>query len=267
MRRELVVAFGLSACLAIAASCRTSEVDADPRPTSRSTGAEATSEEPRTQVGGSAAADRTPAWESLFDGATLAGWRGYRRGDVPDGWRVEDGAITRVGAGGDLVTERTFENFVLEFEWKLAPGGNSGVFYGVTEEHPHAWESGAEYQILDDDAHADGLDPRTSAAANYALHAPVGGSLRPPGEWNRGRIEVLGDRVRHGLNGTVVVEFTRFDPAWEQLVAASKFGDMPAYGRARRGRIALQDHGDPVAYRGLRILDLGSATTVPAIER
>jgi len=196
------------------------------------------------------------AWRSLFDGRTTRGWRGYRRQDMPEGWQVRDGALVRVGPGGDIVTEDQFGDFVLSLEWKISPGGNSGIFFRVTEDQDATWQSAPEYQILDNALHADGGDPRTSAGANYALHAPPADFTRPPGEWNQAMIEVRGPYVRHWLNGHLIVDYELGSPDWTARVEASKFHQWPAYGRSLRGHIALQDHGDVVSYRNIRILTL-----------
>jgi len=192
-------------------------------------------------------------WRPLFDGRTTAGWRGYQRADVPAGWQVVDGALTRVGEAGDLVTLDEFADFELELEWKIAPGGNSGVMFRVTEDHEYPWETGPEFQILDDAAHKDGLDPRTSAGANYAMHAPSVAAARPAGEWNQARLVVRGAHVEHWLNGQKIVAYELWSPDWEARVQACKWKERPDYGRRRSGLIALQDHGDAVAYRNLRI--------------
>lgn len=192
-------------------------------------------------------------WRPLFDGGSIAAWRGYRRPDVPPGWQVVDGALTRVEPAGDLVTVEQFGDFELAFEWMIAPGGNSGVMFHVSEDHEAPWETGPEYQILDDEAHRDGLDPRTSAGANYALHAPEADETRPAGEWNEARLVVRGPHVEHWLNGAKLLEYELWSDDWSQRVAASKFGAMPDYGTRPRGHIVLQDHGDRVAYRNIRV--------------
>jgi hypothetical protein len=200
--------------------------------------------------------ERAGGWRLLFDGTTTEGWRGFRRDAVPDGWQVVDGALTRTGAGGDIITTGQFGSFELELEWKVSPGGNSGIFFHVTEDGDYVWQTGPEYQILDDAGHRDGLTPQTAVGSNYALHAPVGAAPNPPGEWNHARLVVRGDSVEHWLNGTRIVSYRLGSDEWEGLVAASKFRDMPGYGRARRGHIALQDHGDAVAFRNIRIREL-----------
>ena len=193
------------------------------------------------------------AAELLFDGRTTAGWRGYKQASCPAGWQVVDGALTRVAEAGDIVTVDEYQDFLLEFEWLVAPGANSGVMYRVGEERDYPWETGPEYQVLDDAAHRDGLDPTTSAASNYAMHAPRVNATRPAGEWNQGRILVRGSHVEHWLNGEKVVEYELWSDDWKQRVAACKWKDCPDYGRRKTGRIALQDHGDWVAFRSIKI--------------
>ena len=199
------------------------------------------------------AEERAAGWRALFDGTTTTGWRGYRRADVPDGWRVVDGAITRVGAGGDLMTTDQFGNFELALEWKVPPGGNSGVFYRVTEEGDQTYFTGPEMQVLDDAGHADGKSRLTSAGSAYGLYPAPAAIVRPAGEWNEARIIANGAHVEHWLNGSKVVEYELWSPDWEQRVKASKFVEWPKYGRAQRGHIAIQDHGDTVAFRNIKI--------------
>lgn len=210
-------------------------------------------------------------WIWLFDGRTTDAWRGYLKSDLPSGWQIFDGALTRVAEAGDIITKEQFDNFELELEWKISPGGNSGIFFHVQEDSSIAgrrlgkhkidmkerlvevYESGPEMQVLDNETHKDGLDPRTSAGANYALHEPVRDVARKPGEWNQVRLIVNGSHVEHWLNGVKLLEYELWSEDWEQRVAKTKFNEMPAYGRAKTGHIALQDHGDWVAYRNIRI--------------
>jgi len=194
-----------------------------------------------------------PPMQLLFDGKTTAGWRAYKGTACPDGWQVVDGALMRVREAGDIVTVDEYQDFVLEFEWKVAQGANSGVMFHVTEDHDYPWETGPEYQILDNKAHKDGLDPRTSAGSNYAMDAPTADVTRPAGEWNQARIIVRGPHVEHWLNGQKIVEYELWTPDWERRVSECKWKDRPDYGRRKSGHIALQDHGDPVAFRNLRI--------------
>lgn len=197
--------------------------------------------------------ERAAGWRLLFDGKTTAGWRGFRKTDMPAGWQAVDGALTRVASAGDIVTVDEFASFELAFEWKIAPGGNSGVFFHVTEDVEAVWHSGPEYQILDNAAHKDGLTPDTSAGADYALHAPTRDASKPAGSWNHGRIIVRGSHVEHWLNGEKIVEYELGSSDWTARVAKSKFNVYPGFGRAPKGRIAIQDHGDAVAYRNIKI--------------
>ena len=192
-------------------------------------------------------------WRSLFDGRTTTGWRGYRQQTMPAGWQVVDGALTRVGDATDIVTTDQFANFELALDWKVAPGGNSGVMYRVIEGPERSYESGPEMQVLDDARHADGKSRLTSAGSAYGLYAAPEGLVKPAGEWNSARILVNGAHVEHWLNGTKAVEYELWSPDWEARVKASKFAEWPPYGRAKSGHIALQDHGDWVAYRDIRI--------------
>ncbi len=192
-------------------------------------------------------------WMSLFDGASLERWRGFKKGGIPEGWRALDGTLARVQPAGDIVTVETFADFDLVFDWKVGTGGNSGVFFRVTEEADLVWHSGPEYQILDNAGHRDGKDALTAAGSNYALHAPLRDLTAPVGEWNTARLLVRGSHVEHWMNGVKLLEYEIGSADWERRVKASKFSSLPRYGREPRGHIALQDHGDPVAYRNLKI--------------
>ncbi len=198
-------------------------------------------------------AERTQGFELLFDGRSLSGWRAYR-GDAPpeQGWVVENGAILHRagGGGGDLVTEAEFGDFDFRFQWRVAPNANSGVIWHVQETEAATYMTGPEYQILDDL----GVKPdaRHGAGALYDLVPNTGAELRPAGAWNEGRIVISGGRVQHFLNGKPVVDAACVGPAWQAMIATSKFKEWP-FGRATTGRLALQDHGDEVAFRNLRI--------------
>jgi len=196
---------------------------------------------------------REQGWQLLFDGSTLDGWRRYQGGEIERGWEVVDGAITRTGRAGDIVTRRTWTDFELEFEWWVESGGNSGVFYRAGESERYIFMTAPEYQVLDDERHRDGSKAETSAGSNYALHAVERGIVRPAGNWNSGRIVVRGEAVEHWLNGKPVVAYVLGSGDWSTRVAESKFADWPKYGTLASGHIGLQDHGDRVAYRNIRI--------------
>jgi hypothetical protein len=201
------------------------------------------------------AQQKSSDWISLFDGKNTSAWRGYLKSDLPAGWQVVDGALTRVAEGGDIITKDEFDDFELELDWKIRKGGNSGILFHVREDtaFKYVWLTGPEFQVLDNEAHKDGLDPRTSAGSNYALHAPVRDVTKKPGEWNSARLVVNGSHVEHWLNGVKLLEYELWSDDWNQRVANSKFKDMPAYGKSKTGHIALQDHGDWVAYRNVRV--------------
>jgi hypothetical protein len=194
-------------------------------------------------------------WRPLFDGTIADAWRGFKRDRLPPGWQVVDGALTRVAPAGDIVTREQFGDFDLALEWKVGPGGNSGVFYRVSEapELDQVWQSGPEYQVLDDAGHRDGARPETSAGACYGLYPAARGVVRPAGEWNETRIVVQGPHIEHWLNGRKVVDYELGSPEWRERVGRSKFAGLPRYGREPRGHVALQDHGDWVAYRDIRV--------------
>lgn len=185
-------------------------------------------------------------------------WRGYRSDALPGGWRFDaaSGELTRESGPGDIITRRQFGDFELELEWKVGPRGNSGVFYRATEGTRRIYENAPEMQILDNTGHFDGRNTLTSAGANYALDAAVRDVTKPVGEWNHARIIARGARVEHWLNGVKVVEYEMWSDAWKAKVAASKFREWPAYGWADYGHIGLQDHGDVVSFRGMRIREL-----------
>ena len=205
----------------------------------------------------SAADAKAGEWRPLFDGKTTGGWRGYKSPDVPAGWAIKDGILVKEGKSSDLVTKDQYGDFELEFDWKLAPGGNAGVLYRGTEEYDHIYWTAPEYQLLDDAAHADGKNRLTSAGSAYALYPPPAGVVKPAGEWNSSRIVAKGAHVEHWLNGKKVVEYELWSPDWEAKVKASKFKDWPNYGRAKKGYIAIQgDHEGALSLRNIRIRDL-----------
>ncbi len=187
---------------------------------------------------------------------TPRAWRGYRRGDFPsDSWEIRGEILHAIGgrAQVSLVSQERYGDFDVSLEWRLAIGGNSGILYRVSEDYDEPWQSGPEMQLLDNANHADGRVPETWCGALYGLQAPEHVPQCPPGLYNIARVSVRAAHVEHWLNGVKVVEYELWSPDWERRVRESKFNEWPAYGRARRGHIALQDHGDWVAYRNIKI--------------
>ena len=221
-------------------------------------------------------AERAAGWRLLFDGRTLRGWRGLGYDSVPTAhWVVVDGAIKKIASGqvpklpdgqplngGDLMTEETFGDFELSWEWKVTPAANSGVKYNVSEElslanAPNHAALGFEYQILDDDRHADGKMPSHRAGALYDLVPPNDRKhLRPVGEWNRSTIIFRGNHAEHWLNGERIVEFDLGTPHLDSALAASKYHAIPGFAMRRRAHIVLQDHGDEVYFRSIKVRTL-----------
>ena len=203
------------------------------------------------------AAEQAAGWRVLFDGATTKGWRGYKSATMPNGWMVQNGTLTKTASVEDILTSDQFANFELALDWKIATGGNAGIFYRGTEEYEHIYWSAPEYQLLDDANAPDGKSRLTSAAAAYALYPPPAGIVKPAGEWNSTRIVVNGAHVEHWLNGQKVVQYELWSPDWEAKVKASKFKDWPNYGRAKSGYIAIQgDHNGVLALRNIKIRTL-----------
>ena len=199
------------------------------------------------------ATEKAAGWKLLFDGTSLAGWRSFKTETPPTGWRAVNGELIRDGEGGDLMTAEQFDNFELRFEWKIAKGGNSGIIYRIGADGPYPWSTGPEYQILHNAGHKDGESPITSAGSNFAVNPPIKDVTRPVGEWNEARLIANGNHVEHWMNGVKLLAYEIGSPDWEARVAASKFGKMPGYGRTTRGYIALQDHGDVVSFRNIKI--------------
>ena len=208
--------------------------------------------------------ERSAGWQLLFDGTSTAGWHGYNQQDTK-AWVIDDCSLKTSGTEGnygsdkrpDLVTDGEFTNFELRFDWKATKGGNSGVVYGIVEDTKYQapWMTGPEYQLLDDVNFKEDIEPSQKAGSNYGMHPPdeTAKMLKPVGEWNSTRIVVKDTHVEHWLNGKKILEFERWTPAWNALRDAGKWKDYPAYGAAKTGRIALQDHGSIFWFRNIKI--------------
>lgn len=215
-------------------------------------------------------------WVDIFDGKTFNGWRGYNRTDMPAKWTIEDGAIKFNGTGageaqssdgGDIIFDQKFKNFELEFEWKVAKGSNSGVFY-LAQEVPGEpiYISAPEFQVLDNENHPDaklGVDGNRMSASLYDMIPAVPQNSKPFGEWNKSKIMVYKGTVVHSQNGKNVVEYHLWTPQWKEMLDNSKFSKEKwpvAYdllincgGDAKEGYIGFQDHGDDVWFKNIRV--------------
>ncbi len=219
-------------------------------------------------------------WTTIFDGKTFDGWRGYNKDTVPAAWTIEDGAIKINGSGageagarngGDLIyAAKQFGNFELELEWKVDKGSNSGIFY-LAQEIPETpiYYSSPEYQILDNENHPDaklGVDGNRMSASLYDMIPAKPQNSKPYGEWNTTKIMIYKGTVVHYQNGEAVLEYHLWTPEWKELLDKSKFSQeknakaydllMNCGGDAKQGYIGLQDHGDNVWYRNIRVKEL-----------
>jgi len=216
------------------------------------------------------AAEKAAGWIVLFDGTSLEAFKTFgakhAADAAPAGWTLSDGAILRSGPGGDLATDGDFANFELHYEWKVAPGGNSGVMFRSTEDRNYPWETAPEMQVLDDARHNDGKSPFTSAGSNYALHAAPRGVAKPADEWNVAYIRAVDDGVEYWLNGVKTADYAIGSPEWKALVAKSKFASMPDYATRDSGKIVFQDHGDPVWYRNIFVRPVDGTKSPEEVE-
>ena len=210
-------------------------------------------------------------WKLLFDGKTFNGWRGIGIDSIPAGhWEIKNGTIHKIASGnvptmadgqplkgGDLMTDKTFKNFELRFEWKISKGGNSGVKYNVSEEvsikNGSSHALGYEYQVLDDKEHADNVNPTHRAASLYDIIEAKGKTLKPVGEFNTARIVYNNNHLEHWLNGKKVVETDTDTPEFEELFKKSKYKNYPDFTLHKDAHIVLQDHGDDCWYRNIKI--------------
>lgn len=206
-------------------------------------------------------AEAKAGWKLLFDGETAKGWRSFKKNTISDGWKVVDGALTRAASGaGDIVTNDQFDVFELSIDYKISKGGNSGIMYHVTEQAGTPWMTGPEIQIQDN---KDGHDPQL-AGWLYQLYKPEvdektgkpEDATKPAGEWNTLVILVTPEKCSHTMNGVKYFEYVKGSKDWDERVAKSKFGKMEHFGKPTKGFISLQDHGNEVAYRNIKIREV-----------
>jgi hypothetical protein len=208
------------------------------------------------------AAEKNDGWISLFDGKTTNGWHTYNEAKAGNAWQVDDGAIhlnsKSKDGRGDIVTSKEFTNFDLKIEWKISPKGNSGIIFYVKEDPKieASFESGPEMQVLDNNGHPDGKIPKHRAGDLYDLISCSKETVKPVGEWNQVEIIANNGDLKLFLNGYNVVHTTMWDDNWRKMIAGSKFKEWPVFGTFKSGRIDLQDHGDEVWFRNIKIKNL-----------
>lgn len=204
------------------------------------------------------------AWVTIFDGKTLAGWHGFNKTGEVKNWKVVDSALVCQGAakdahGGDLVSDNSYDNFELSWEWKVDKGSNSGVMYHVVEDAKYQapYETGPEYQIIDDIGFPEKLEDWQKSGADYAM-TPANDKkkLKPVGEWNTSSIIFNKGHVEHWLNGEKIVEFEAWTDEWNKKRTEGKWKGYPDYGKEKTGKLALQDHGNKAYYKNIKIRTL-----------
>ena len=201
---------------------------------------------------------------SLFDGKSFSGWHGFNKSGEIKNWAIEDGAMVCLGAakdaeGGDIVSDKQYENFELSWDWKISKGGNSGVMYHVVEnpKYKAPYETGPEYQMVDDIGFPEKLEDWQKTGADYAMYAAnEKKKVKPVGEWNSSKIIYNNGHVEHWLNGEKVVEFDISGDDWKKKRAEGKWKDFPDYGAAKKGAIAFQDHGNKAWFKNITIKEL-----------
>lgn len=202
-------------------------------------------------------AETAADWQVLFDGESTDQWRNYKKDQVSSGWQVEDGVLIRKGNGaGDIITKEKFGAFELSMEYRISPGGNSGLMFHVVETDGPPWRTGPEIQIQDN---VDGHDPQ-KAGWLYQLYKPatdangkIVDATKPAGEWNQMVIRISPEGSRVSINGVEYFTFDKGSEEWNKRVAASKFAKFEGFGKAKEGHICLQDHGNEVAFRNIKV--------------
>lgn len=196
-------------------------------------------------------AEKKAGWTLLFDGKDTAGWRDFRAAAPDPGWTVKDGVLSPdPKTSKDLISKGEYADFELEFDWKIAPMGNSGVMYHVLDQGDETYWSGPEYQLLDN---AHGEPPLQRAGSLFALYAPIADATKPVGQFNHSRLVVDHGKVHHWMNGVKVAEYDLNSADFKDRVAKSKFKAWPIFATGRTGHIALQNHGDWVGFKNIKI--------------
>lgn len=208
--------------------------------------------------------EKEEGWKLLFDGETTDGWRNFQSESIGSAWKVSNGTLYlddtnkkdwQIVDGGDIMTDQPYDNYILELEWMIEEGGNSGVIYHVQEndKYDYVWQTGPEMQILDNVNHPDGRIEKHRSGDLYDMIETKFVTVNPPMQWNKVRLVSNNGKMEHWLNGYKVVEYNMNESSWEEMIENSKFSDMPGFGKAKKGHIALQDHGDKVWFRNIKI--------------
>lgn len=200
--------------------------------------------------------EQKDGWKLLFDGDTFNGWRNYNGKGVKDGWKIEGGTMKHTKGGHDLITEKQYDNFELKLQWKISEGGNSGIFVGAREIKGAIWRSALEMQIIDNKHHLDAKNEKHVSGACYALYKPPVGAAREAGEWNQVRILKEGSRYQFFQNGVKTADFDLESTDFIDRVSEAKFKGWPHFARYRKGHIGLQDHGDVVFFRNIKLKEI-----------
>jgi hypothetical protein len=210
-------------------------------------------------------AEKKDGWSLLFDGNSYKGWHNYGKTTVGSAWKIDSNCIMldttvkenwQIKNGGDIVTDAEYENFHLKLEWKIAKDGNSGIIFYVNEDtakYKYAWMTGPEMQVLDNEGHPDSKIIKHRAGDLYDLISCKKETVNKAGQWNQAEIISNKGKLDFYLNGENVVSTTLWDTAWVNMVAASKFKEFPGFGTYKKGKIMLQDHGNTVWYRNIKI--------------
>lgn len=208
--------------------------------------------------------EKKDGWKLLFDGQTTTGWHTFRKTTVGSSWQVKDGSLhldptnKDKDGGGDIVTNGEYENFELTLQWKIEKCGNSGIMFNSIESDKYTYPflTGPEMQVLDNECHPDAKIIKHRAGDLYDLISCKKETVKPAGEWNEARIVSNKAHYEFYLNGEKVVEFTMHNAEWDAMVKASKFKNMPDFGKSSKGHLVLQDHGNGVWYRNIKIKTL-----------
>ncbi|MBK7560424.1 MAG: DUF1080 domain-containing protein [Chitinophagaceae bacterium] len=212
--------------------------------------------------------EKEGGWQLLFDGNTTKGWHKYGGDPAGKAWKINEGCLQldttvkenwQIKDGGDIITDQEFENFELQLEWKISKDGNSGIIFYIHEDkvkYNWPWETGPEMQILDNKGHPDAKIIKHRAGDLYDLISCSTETVKPYGEWNLAKIKCINGKLDLYLNGNNVVSTTLWDENWKKMVAGSKFRNMAGFGTYKKGHIGLQDHGNEVCFRNIKIRKL-----------